>query len=108
MVDTTGMRPAAMRSRTAVGVDRGDVADEPDVGGRRPSTDDGATGRGEQLRVLTGDPDGVWAVRVDQADEFAADLTEQHHPHDVHDLGGGDAEPAAELTFHAEPLAASR
>ena len=97
IVDTTGIRPAAMRSSTASGFDRGDVADEADVG--RPALDeDGAPGGGEQVRVLAGDADRVRAVRVDQADEFAADLPEQHHPHDVHHLGRGDPEAAAELT----------
>ena len=68
-----------------------------------PSTSDAAPHRGEQLGVLTGDADRVRAVRVDQADEFAADLTEQHHPRDVEHLGCGDAEAALEVTGDAEP-----
>lgn len=85
------------------GVHGGDVADETDVGVLAVD-DDRAAGGGEQVGVLAGDPDGVRAVGVDQADEFAADLAEQHHADDVHHLGGGDAETTAELPCHAQSL----
>ena len=48
-------------------------------------------------RVLTGQADRVRAVGVDQPDELAADLADEHHADDVHRLGGGDAQAAAEL-----------
>ena len=51
----------------------------------------------EQAGVLAGEPDRERAVLVDQADELAADLADEHHPDDVHRLGRGDAQAAAEL-----------
>ncbi len=41
---------------------------------------------------------------VDQADELATDLPDQHHPDDVHRLRRGDPQAAAELRLDAEPL----
>ena len=54
------------------------------------------------MRIFTGDTDRVRTVRVDQADEFTAHLTEEHHPDDVHHLGRRDPETTAELTLHAK------
>ena len=85
------------------GLDRGHVTDEADVGGL-PFDEDVAAGGGEQVRVLAGDADRVGAVRVDQTDEFAAHLPEQHHPHDVHHLGRRHPEPALEFTDEPESV----
>src|SRR5690606_4125363 len=79
------------------------VADQADVGGD-PVDGDTAPNRGEQLRVLTGDADRVWAVRVDQVHQLPADLAEQHHPGHVQHLRGGDPETALEIAFDAEAL----
>ena len=49
-------------------------------------------------------PDGERAVLVDQADELALHLADEHHPDDVHRLGRGDAQAAAELGLDAEPV----
>ena len=53
--------------------------------------------------VLAGEADGVGAVRVDQADQFAAHLAGEHHADHVHGLRGGDPQAALELGFDAEP-----
>ena len=42
---------------------------------------------GEQPGVLAGEADGERSVLVDQADQLALDLADQHHPDDVHRLG---------------------
>ena len=63
-----------------------------------------AATRAEQPGVLAGQPDGDRAVLVEQPDELAADLPGEHHPHDVHDLGGGDPQAALELALEAEPV----
>ncbi|GMA18998.1 hypothetical protein GCM10025862_10190 [Arsenicicoccus piscis] len=39
---------------------------------------------------------------VEQADQLAADLTGQHHPHDVHHLGRRDPQPALELAVQVQ------
>src|SRR5699024_2004016 len=44
----------------------------------------------------------IGAVLVDEADQLAADLAEEHHAHVLHDLRRGDAEAAAELPFQAD------
>ena len=41
---------------------------------------------------------------VEQTDELATHLAGQHHPHDVHDLGGGDPQAALELALDAQAL----
>ena len=69
-----------------------------------PSTTRVAAHRGEQLGVLAGQADGERAVLVDQADQLAADLADEHHPDDVHRLGRGDPQAAAELAGDAEPV----
>ena len=59
---------------------------------------------GEQAGVLAGEPDGERAVLVDQADQLALHLADEHHPDDVHRLGRGDPQAAAELRLDAEPV----
>ena len=85
------------------GVDLDDVADEADVDGLAVD-DRRAPTRLEQAAVLAGQADGVRAVGVEQPDELARDLAGEHHPHDVHRLGRGDAQAAAELRLDAEPV----
>ena len=85
------------------GVDRHDVADEAEVDDLAVH-DDRAPAGAEQAGVLAGQPDGERAVLVEQADELAPDLAGEHHPHDVHGLGGGDPQAAAELAGQAEPV----
>ena len=41
--------------------------------------------------------DGEGAVLVEEADELALDLSGEHHPDDVHRLGGGDPQPGLEF-----------
>ena len=101
MVETTGIRPCRNEIEYRVRVHGGDVPDQPDVG-LLPLDRNSASSSGEQVRIFTGDTDRVRTVRVDQADEFTADLTEKHHPHDVHHLGRRDPETTAELTLHAK------
>ena len=80
-----------------------DLADEAEVD--LLAVDDGARRLGgEQPGVLAGAADGERAVLVDQADELALDLADEDHPDDVHRLGRGDPEAAAELGLDAEPV----
>ena len=104
---TTGIRPGAHDVEHGVRVDRGDVADQPDVDGLAADERRALLG-GEQARVLTGQADGVGPVLVDQADQLPADLADQHHPHDVDRLRGGDAQAAAELGGRGPAGRASR
>ena len=97
------MRPAGDEVEHRGRVDRDHVADEADVDVLAVDPG-GAAGRGEQPGVLAGHPHRERAVGVDQPDELAADLPDQHHPDDVHGLGRGDPQPAAELPGHVEPL----
>ena len=53
--------------------------------------------------VLARQPHGEGAVLVDQADQLALHLPDQHHPYDIHRLGRGDPQAAAELRLDAEP-----
>ena len=87
--------------QTIAGIDVLDVADQADVGVDTVDADT-APHRGEQLGVLTGDADGVRAVRVDQSDQFTADLTEEHHPGDVENLGCGHPEATLEIACDTE------
>ena len=87
----------------SAGVDLLDVADQPDVGVDAVDAD-AAPDRGEQVGVLPGDADGVRAVRVDEVDQFPADLAEQHHADHLEHLRGGDPEAALEFTGDAELL----
>ena len=41
---------------------------------------------------------------VDQPDELALHLADEHHPDDVHRLGRGHPQAAAELRLDAEPV----
>ena len=73
-----------------------DLADQPEVD--LLAVDDGVGGRGgEQAGVLAGEADGERAVLVDQADQLALHLADEHHADDVHRLGRGHAQAAAEL-----------
>ena len=101
--DTTGIRPRRNQIEHGGRVDGRDVADQADIGCHAVDGD-AAAHRGEQLGVLAGDADRVWPVRVDQVDQFAADLPEQHHPRHVEHFGSGDPESALEITCDAEPL----
>ncbi len=102
-LETTGIRPASMRSSTDSGRTCGDLADQAEVD--LLAVDDGVGGLGgEQPGVLAGEADGERAVLVDQPDQLALDLADEHHPDDVHRLGGGDPQPAAELRLDAEPV----
>ena len=102
-METTGIRPASRMSITAEGLT---VSTSP----TRPRStslavhDDRAPAGAEQAGVLAGQPDGDRAVLVEQADELAAHLAGEDHPHDVHDLGGGDPQAAAELAGQADPV----
>ena len=80
-----------------------DVADETDVGGDAVDRDTSAHG-GEEVRVLAGHADGVWAMRVDQVDQFPADLTEQHHPDDLQHFGRRHPEAALEITLRYQDV----
>ena len=59
---------------------------------------------GEQAGVLAGEADRERAVLVDQADQLALHLADEHHPDDVHRLGRGDPQAAPELRLDAEPV----
>jgi hypothetical protein len=85
------------------GVDLDDVADQADVH-LDPVHHGGPPPGAQQAAVLAGQTDRVGAVRVEQADQLAGHLPGQHHPDDVHRLGGGDAQSAAELAGDAEPV----
>jgi hypothetical protein len=78
-----------------------DLADQAEVD--LGAVDDGAGGHGaEQAGVLPRQADGEGAVLVDEADELALHLPDEHHPDDVHRLGRGHPQPAAELGLDAE------
>ena len=85
------------------GVDRDDVADQAEVDLLAVDLEVVRLG-GEQVRVLAGQPDRERAVRVDQADDLALHLADEHHPDDVHRLRGGDPEAGRELALDAEPV----
>ena len=80
-----------------------DLADQAEVD--LLAVDDGVGGLGgEQAGVLAGAADRERAVLVDQADQLALDLADEDHPDDVHRLGRGDPQAAAELRLDAEPV----
>ena len=85
------------------GLDVHDVADQADVDELAVDQRAAPLG-GEQPGVLAGDPDRERAVLVDQPDDVALHLPDQHHPDDVHRLGRGDPQAAAELGVDAEPV----
>ena len=102
-LEITGIRPASIEVEHRLGAHLGDLADQAEVD--LLAVDDGVGGLGgEQAGVLAGEPDGDAAVLVDQPDQLALHLADEHHPDDVHRLGGGDAQAAAELRLDAEPV----
>ena len=86
-----------------LGVDVDDVADEAEVD-LFAVDDHAAAAPAEQAGVFAGEAGGERAVLVDVADELAVDLAGEHHPHDLHRLGGGDPVAAAELALDAEAV----
>ena len=79
------------------------VADQADVD--LLAVDDGATTLSrEQPRVLSGDADREWPVLVEQADDVALHLADEHHSNNVHRLRGGDTQPTGEHLVDAEPI----
>lgn len=84
-------------------VDRGDLAHPPDVD-QLPVDLRLMLGGGDGVRVLAGQPDGERAVLVEQPDQFALDLSGEHHPYDVHGVLGGDAQAGLELADDAVPV----
>jgi hypothetical protein len=62
------------------------------------------TTRREQAGVLTRQSDRQRPVLVDQSDQLALDLADQHHPDDVHRRWSRHPEPTAELRLDAEPV----
>ena len=79
--DAAGVDEVAHR----LGPDLGDLADQAEVDLLAVDDRVGALG-GEQPGVLAGQADGQRAVLVDQADELALHLADQHHADDVHGL----------------------
>ena len=106
-METTGIRPGVEDVQHRGGVDLDDVADEAEVDALAVH-DDRAPAGAEQAGVLAGQADGDRAVLVEQADELAADLAGEDHPDDVHGLGRGDAQAAAELAGRCRAGRASR
>jgi hypothetical protein len=83
------------------GVHLGDVADAAEID--LLAVDPGVLLHGgEQAGVLPGGADGERAVLVDEVDQFAADLAEQHHPDVLHGLRGGVAQAADELPLEPD------
>ena len=68
-----------------LGAHVGDLADQAEVDLLAVDDGVGALG-GEQAGVLAGEPDRERAVLVDQPDQLALDLADEHHPDDVHRL----------------------
>src|SRR3954468_22254034 len=78
-----------------------DIADKAKIG-RNAVNGDAAAPSSEQMGVLTGDPDGIRAMRVDEAHQLTADLAEQHHPGDIEPLGRRHPEATLEISFDAK------
>ena len=96
--DAAGVEQRVDRAR----LDGHDVTDLADVD--RLAVDDAHPPLGrEQPAVLAGEADGERTVVVDQVDDVAVDLADEHHAHDRHRLGRRHAKPAAELGVDAEP-----
>ena len=85
------------------GCTRDDVTDETEVDAS-PSTSDVMPLGGEHVAVLAGEADRERAVRVDQPDDLALHLTDEHHAYDVHRLRRRDAMAASEHRLDAEPV----
>lgn len=84
-------------------VDLGDLTDPADV--HQLAVDLRLVlGGGDGVGVLAGHADGERSVLVEQPDELTLDLSGQHHPYDVHGLGGGDPEARLELADQAVPV----
>jgi hypothetical protein len=80
-----------------------DVADEPTSTGS-PST---TASRRSAVNSCASSPDSPTAngpCALTQRDDVAVDLADEHHADDLHRLGGGDAQAAAELAVDAEPV----
>ena len=97
------MRPASMRSSTASGRTCATSPTRP-RSTSSPSTTVLVRLGGEEPGVLAGQPDGERPVAVDEPDQLALHLADEHHPDDVHGLLGGDPQAAAELRGDAEPV----
>ena len=93
-LETIGIRPSATSALHHAGLDLDDVADQPEVDPLAVDLEVVRLG-GEQVGVLAGEPDRERPVRVDQADDLALHLADEHHPHDVHRLGVVTRCPAA-------------
>src|SRR5262249_12399946 len=94
--------PASVEQRVDRGrVDADHVPDESDVGGHAVDDRVAPLG-GEEVGVLAAHADGEGAVRVERTDDLAVDVTDEHHPYDLHHLRGGDAEATLELRLEAE------
>ena len=102
-MEITGIRPASTRSRTASGRTSATSPTRP-RSTSSPSTTVLVALGGEQAGVLAGEADGERAVLVDQPDELALDLADEHHPDDVHRLGRGDPQAARNSRLDAEPV----
>ena len=79
--DPTGLDQVEHR----LGPDARHLADQAEVDLLAVDDGVGALG-GEQAGVLAGQPDGERAVLVDEADQLALDLPDEHHADDVHGL----------------------
>src|SRR6266481_858500 len=99
-----GYEAAVLEHADRLGVDRLDLADEPDVGHGPVGLPVQPLARTDQGAVLAAEPDRPAAVEVDQADDLFVDLADQHHLHDLHRLGVGHAHPAHEVRILAQPL----
>ncbi len=82
-------------------VDTGDLTHEAEVHVLPVHHGAGADGL-QEAAVLPRESDGVGAVRVDEAHEFAPHRAGQDHADHVHGLGRGDTQPALELRGDAK------
>ena len=100
-LETTGIRPASIRSSTDSGRTWATSPTRP-RSTSSPSTMVLVGSAVNRPASSPEQPDGERAVLVDQADQLALHLPDEHHPDDVHRLGGGDPQAAAELRLDAE------
>ena len=106
-LETTGIRPASIRSSTDSGRTLATSPTRP-RSISSPSMNGGRRLGGEESGVLARAADGERTVLVDQPDQLALDLTDEHHPDHVHRLGRRDPQPAAELRLDPEPVEHAR
>ena len=96
------MRPASRMSVTADGLTLSTSPTSP----RSTSLPSGGRVRppagAQQPGVLARQADRERTVLVEQADELAPDLAGEHHPDDLHDLGGRHPQAALELAGETE------